>query len=78
MAKVFIDAGLEFLMGHLRYGHYEGVAEIPDEDIEKFKEDPIKYISDEYLTDYLEIIVDDVEIDGHGDITDVDYKFLED
>lgn len=77
MARVFIDAGLEYLIGHLRYGHYEGIVEFPDEDIEKFKEDPIKYISDKCLTDNLDIIVDDLEIDDHGEITDVNYKILE-
>lgn len=76
MAKVSIQAGLEYVIGHLRYGHYEGVIEFPDEDIEKFKENPIKYIKDECLTDDLDIVIDDFEIDGYGNITGIDYQIL--
>lgn len=78
MAKVFIDADLDYIDGYLKYGHYEGIVEFPDEDIEKFKEDPIKYILYKSLTDYLDILVDDWEINDHGEITDINYQILED
>ena len=38
MARVFIDADLDYVDGYLMYGHKEGVVNIPDEDImEGFK-----------------------------------------
>ena len=78
MARVFIDADLDYVDGYLRYGHKEGVVNIPDEDIEKFKEDPIKYILYTSLIDYLHIVVDDYEINDYGEITDINYQILED
>ena len=32
MKKILIDAPLEYVAGHLRYGHLEGVIEVPDEE----------------------------------------------
>lgn len=78
MARVFIDADLDYVDGYLKYGHKEGVVNIPDEDIEKFKEDPIKYILYKSLIDYLDILVDDYEINDYGEITDINYQILED
>lgn len=34
MKKVFIDAPLSYVAGHLRYGHLEGVLEMTDEEFE--------------------------------------------
>ena len=45
MKKILIDAPLEYVAGHLRYGHLEGVIEVPDEEFEKFKENPIDYVN---------------------------------
>ena len=42
MKKILIDAPLEYVAGHLRYGHLEGVIEVPDEEFEKFKKNPRK------------------------------------
>lgn len=44
MKKILIDAPLEYVAGHLRYGHLEGVIEVPDEEFKKFKENPIDFL----------------------------------
>lgn len=50
MKKILIDAPLEYVTGHLRYGHLEGVIEISDEEFKKFKENPIDFLYDnEYI-----------------------------
>lgn len=77
MAKVFVTLNIDELMGHLRYGHKEGTVDIPDDEIESFKEDPINYIISNDLQDELEFFVDDYEIDWMGDYSDPEYKVVE-
>lgn len=74
MAQIFVNASLDYVIGHLRYGHKEGIINIPDEDIEKFKENPKQYIKDgDYMYD-LDFILDDYEVDGYGDIDEVSFS----
>ena len=62
MKKILIDAPLEYVAGHLRYGHLEGVIEVPDEEFEKFKENPIDFLYDNEYIDELDLLIDDWEI----------------
>ena len=79
MAKVNINLGLDYLVGHLRYGHREGTIDIPDEELEEFKADPIHYLRDNDLDCELEFIVDDYELDDWAySENDVQYKILKD
>ena len=71
MAKVTVSANLDYISGYLRYGHLEGDLDIPDEDLELFKEDPVQYILDNDLQYDLQTVVDDYSIDEKGDIIDV-------
>ena len=73
MKKILIDAPLEYVAGHLRYGHLEGVIEVPDEEFEKFKENPDKAFYDLDLTDSLDLLVDDFSIDDIGHIDEVNW-----
>jgi hypothetical protein len=73
MAKININADTDYAMGFLRFGHYEGNVEIPDEDIEIFKADPISYIINNDLTTELDFLVDDYRIEDIGEINDVNY-----
>lgn len=77
MAKYNINANVDYVMGHLRYGHYEGTIDekdLPDGiTIEDLMEDP-SLIKDYDLTDFLEFIIDDVYIDEIGPITFVEIK----
>ena len=68
MKKILIDAPLEYVAGYLRYGHLEGVIEVPDEEFEKFKENPIDFLYDNEYIDELDLLIDDWEIDDRGPI----------
>ena len=35
MAKFFITAPVDYIMGYLKYGHFEGEIEVPDSEIER-------------------------------------------
>lgn len=68
MKKISIRASLEYLMGHLRYGHLEGELEMTDEEFEEFKKNPIDFIyNNDYIND-LDLVVDDYEVDDIGPI----------
>ena len=60
MAKYYINANVDYVMGHLRYGHYEGTIDekdLPDGiTIEDLMEDP-SLIKDYDLTDFLEFVI---------------------
>lgn len=73
MKKVHIYAPVNYLAGHLRYGHFEGDLELTDEEFVKFKENPVDFINDEKCYFDLDLIVDDYEIDDRGDIDCVNY-----
>lgn len=75
--KVSIVAYLDYLIGHLRYGHLEGKLNIPDEDVELFKDNPAKYLKNHPdYKDFLDLIVDDFEVEEMGDIDMVSFKTL--
>ena len=59
--KVFQDA--DYVQGHLRYGHREGIIEADS------KEDALNKLKNEDYTDYLYLEIDDYEVDGlcYGD-----------
>lgn len=61
MAKFFVTQDADYAVGHLRYGHREGVIEADS------KEDALNKLWEEDYTDYLEFVLDDYEVD------DVDY-----
>lgn len=71
--KFKIDAPVDYVMGHLKYGHYEGEVEIPEEDEENFKQSPLDYLNNNDLIESLDFKVD-VEIEDCGDIYEVNYK----
>ena len=74
MKKILIDAPLEYVAGYLRYGHLEGVIEVPDEEFEKFKENPIDFLYDNEYIDELDLLIDDWEIDDRGPIDCVNWE----
>lgn len=77
MAKYNISANVDYVMGHLRYGRYTGTIdekELPEGiTIEDLMEDP-SLIKDYDLTDFLEFVIDDVDIYEIGPITFVEIK----
>ena len=61
MAKFMVRHEADYVSGHLRYGHREGVIEADS------KEDALNKLQNEGYTDYLDLKVDDYEVE------DVDY-----
>lgn len=74
MKKILIDAPLEYVAGHLRYGHLEGVIEISDEEFEKFKKNPIDFLYDNEYIDELDLLIDDWRVDDCGPIDCVNWE----
>lgn len=70
MRQVTVTANVDYVMGHLRYGHYEGTLELTEEEYEQFRANPVKFLN-EYDHD-LDFILDDYEVDGIGSIEEVD------
>lgn len=72
--KLSVTIDYEYVMGYLKYGHDEGIIEIPREDYEKFKKDPQLYLeeNDEYR-DGLNFVLDGYEINDIGGISEVYY-----
>ena len=74
MKKVFVDYPVNWIAGHLRYGHREGSIEMTDEEFEEFKQNPEKWLSDREDID-LDLLVDDWEIDDYdSEIEDVHWE----
>lgn len=61
MAKFRVFQDANYAVGHLKYGHREGIIEAES------KEDALNKLRNEGYTDYLNFIVDDYELE------DVDY-----
>ena len=57
MAKFFVKQDADYVVGHLRYGHREGYIEADSID------DAKKKLEEEGYTDYLDLVVDDYEIE---------------
>lgn len=70
--KFKVTADVNYVMGHLRYGHLEGIIEAKSE--EELKE----MLKDPDVRDDLKLVVDDYEVDGCGDIGGFEYEVLED
>lgn len=74
MKTVSVDAYVNYLIGHLRYGHYEGVITIEDDEFEDFKKNPVQWITNNDYKYDLDFKVDDYEIDCIGDIDEVSWN----
>lgn len=61
--RYYITADLDYIQGHLRYGHLEGTVKLTDEELAQLKKD--KNFAKELC---LDIKVDDYEVDDVGDV----------
>lgn len=73
MVKIKLFMNYDYIRGHLRYGHKEGIVELTDEEYAKFKENPKAFIEDTDIDDELNFVLDDYEIDDVGNYK-VGYK----
>lgn len=81
--KYIVHAGLDYVQGHLRYGHLEGQVELTDEELKKLREDPnyakelgLATEVDDYRIDYVGS-VDSLavfELDDNGNKKEVNMK----
>ena len=72
MSKYLVYAPVDYVIGHLRYGHFEAEIEIPDD----------KLNDEEWILEMVraegELIIDDFEVDGYGDIELGEVKKIDD
>ena len=71
MTKLNIHADIDYIDGHLRYGHYE--LEVEKSVWDKLSDDEKR----EYIEDVGELEVDDFEINDIGDITEIQVTEIE-
>jgi hypothetical protein len=74
--KVKFDIPLDYVMGHLRYGHKEGILELTEEEFERLKKDPIDFIDEEDILSNLELIIDSYRIEDWGSPLEVNYEVI--
>lgn len=74
MHRVKINASTDYVMGYLRYGHYEGLINLDDEEFKEFEKNPINFLSKNNFD--LHLVVDDYRIEDIGEICDVEYNDL--
>lgn len=75
--KVKFDIPLDYVMGHLRYGHKEGILELTEEEFERLKKDPMNFIDEEDILSNLELIIDDYRVDDYGPPVKVNYEVID-
>ena len=75
--KVKFDIPLDYIIGHLRYGHKEGILEFTEEEFERLKKDPMNFIDKEDILSNLELIVDDSRIEDWGSPIEVNYEVID-
>lgn len=68
MKKFFVTADLDYITGHLRYGHLEGIIEAESEEALK------EMIKEKGFDQYLEVVADNYEIVSYGDVNEYKYK----
>lgn len=75
MKKVYIYAPLDYVAGHLRYGHREGTVNLTDEEFEQFKANPKDFIYDNDIE--LDLFIDDWEVEDCSEIDRVKWSECE-
>lgn len=69
--KFLVTADLDYVQGHLRYGHLEGVVDVESED------ELNKLIDSGEIEEYLSVVVDDYRIEGLGEPEHFEYIEVE-
>jgi hypothetical protein len=63
MSKYLVYAPVDYVIGHLRYGHFEAEIEIPEDKLND--KDWIL----EAVREAGDLVIDDYEVDDYGDIS---------
>lgn len=76
--KVKFNIPLEYVIGHLRHGHKEGVLELTAEEFERLQKNPKEFIYEEEILHELDLIIDDYCVDDYGGIDSIEYEVIDD
>ena len=76
--KVKFNIPLEYVIGHLRYGHKEGVLKLTAEEFERLQKNPKEFIYEEEILHELDLIIDDYCVDDYGGIDSIEYEVIDD
>lgn len=76
--KVKFNIPLEYVIGHLRYGHKEGVLELTAEEFERLQKNPKEFIYEKEILHELDLIIDDYCVDDYGGIDSIEYEVIDD
>lgn len=74
--QILVEYPVDWIAGHLRYGHMEGVINLSKEEYAEFQKNPADYLkSHDELIENLDLLVDDYRVDDcSNDIYNVNYK----
>ena len=72
--KVAITASLDYVIGHLRYGHKEGTIKLTDDEFKEFEQNPYDFVNKYDILSELEFVMDDYEVDDYGPIESIDWE----
>ena len=61
-----INVPVGWIMGHLRYGHFEGIVELTDKTVEVINSGGIN--RRDFCREYLDLIIGEYRVDDYGDI----------
>ena len=72
--KVAITVDLDYVVGHLRYGHKEGTIKLTDDEFKEFEKNPTDFIDKHDILSELEFFIDDYEVDSYGPIDSINWE----
>ena len=72
--KVAITVDLDYVVGHLRYGHKEGTIKLTDDEFKEFEKNPTEFINKYDILSELELFIDDYEVDSYGPIDSINWE----
>ena len=70
--KYRVTQDIDYVNGHLRYGHFEGVIEVDSE--EELKEK----LKDPDFRDYLDLVIDDYRVYDIGECGEYEWEEIDD
>lgn len=71
MKKFLVTADLDYIIGHLRYGHLEGIVEAESEKALR------EMMTKKDFRTYLDLLVDDYRVEDYGCIDKYRYEYEE-
>lgn len=78
MKKVKFNIPLDYVIGHVRSGHKEGVLMLTEEELEELKKDPLDFVYNEDILCELDLVIDSFSVQDYGDILEVNYEVIDD